>query len=196
MDQIKKLLALNVNDHTEKKNGLTYLSWSWAWAKMLELCPTATYEVAKNADGVPAFGNDKIGYMCYTKVTVDSITHEMWLPVMDHRNKTILQPNMFDINKTVMRCLTKNLAMFGLGLYVYSGEDLPEEEQQQPKPKATKQASQLITPEQAADLVTLITEANSDLAKVLAYYQLTKLEDMTTIVYAEAVKMLEKKRGA
>lgn len=124
----KQLYSLNVNEHTEKKNGLTYLSWAWAWAKILEVCPTATYEIIKDENGIPAFGNQELGYMCYTKVTIEGVTHEMWLPVMDFRNKAIKTPDMFDINKTVMRCLTKNLAMFGLGLYIYAGEDLPNEE--------------------------------------------------------------------
>lgn len=124
----KQLYSLNVNEHTEKKNGLTYLSWAWAWAKILEVCPSATYEIVKDENGIPAFGNQELGYMCYTKVTIENVTHEMWLPVMDFRNKAIKSPDMFDINKTVMRCLTKNLAMFGLGLYIYAGEDLPNEE--------------------------------------------------------------------
>lgn len=123
---IEQLLQLNVNEKTEKKNNLTYLSWAWAWAETLKACPTATYEIKKNEHGIPAFGNSDLGYMCYTSVTIDDITHEMWLPVMDNRNKAIKTPDMFDVNKTLMRCLTKNLAMFGLGLYIYSGEDLPE----------------------------------------------------------------------
>ncbi len=137
-----QLYNTNVNDKTEKKNGLTYLSWAWAWAKFKEVCPDAVYEVVK-FDGKPYVYDENLGYMCYTTVTTGGITHEMWLPVMDGANKsmkaqaykytdrygkekTVQAATMFDINKTIMRCLTKNLAMFGLGLYIYAGEDLPE----------------------------------------------------------------------
>lgn len=126
---INKLLELNVNDKTDKKNNLTYLSWAWAWAEFIKVYPESTYKIHKNEDSIPVFGNEHMGYMVYTSVTVEDITHEMWLPVMDYRNKAIKNPDMFDINKTVMRCLTKNLAMFGLGLYIYAGEDLPEQKE-------------------------------------------------------------------
>lgn len=129
-DNFNKLLSLNVNEYVEAKNGLNYLSWSYAWAEFKKIYPDATYEVIKFDNGdmvtLPYMYDEKTGYMCCTRVTADNITHEMWLPVMDNRNKAMLECTMFDINKTIMRCLTKNLAMFGLGLYIYAGEDLPE----------------------------------------------------------------------
>ena len=118
------LNAVNVNGKTEEKNGLTYLSWAWAWAEFVKLCPDATYEIVKY-NGLPYVHDPDTGYMVYTRVTAGGITHEMWLPVMDTSNKAMKVATMFDINKTIMRCLTKNLAMFGLGLYIYAGEDLP-----------------------------------------------------------------------
>lgn len=123
------LNGLNVNDVTEKKGGLTYLSWAWAWAEFKKICPDATYEVVKQENGLPYVVDPETGYMVFTRVTAAGITHEMWLPVMNHQNKALKPPaaDMFVINKTIMRCLTKNLAMFGLGLYIYAGEDLPEE---------------------------------------------------------------------
>jgi len=137
----EKLNGLNVNDKTEKKNGLTYLSWAWAWAEFKRACPDATYEVVK-FDGKPYVFDPETGYMVYTTVTAAGVTHEMWLPVMDGANNAmkdkpykiktrykeidVAAATMFDINKAIMRCLTKNLAMFGLGLYIYAGEDLPE----------------------------------------------------------------------
>ncbi len=143
MEKLNEVLALDVNGYASKKQGLTYLSWANAWKEFIKIYPKATYVIKKDAEGLPCFGNDKIGYVCYTEVTVDDITHEMWLPVMDNTNKSMktiaykyktrngekeVQPmTMFDVNKTVMRCLTKNLAMFGLGLYIYAGEDLPED---------------------------------------------------------------------
>lgn len=144
---VKQLLELNVNDRTEDKNGLTYLSWSWAWQEVLKKFPDATYEICKFENNLPYVYDEHTGYMVFTKVKINEVEREMWLPVMDGANKTMLDheytykvkgyngneiektvkaATMFDINKTIMRCLTKNLAMFGLGLYIYSGEDLPE----------------------------------------------------------------------
>lgn len=145
MEQLDTLLSLDVNKMTEKKSGLTYLSWANAWIEFLKVYPEATYTIKKDESGVPAFGNDKMGYVCYTEVTAGDITREMWLPVMNGANKAmktvpykyntkygdkdVEAMSMFDVNKTVMRCLTKNLAMFGLGLYIYAGEDLPTEQE-------------------------------------------------------------------
>jgi hypothetical protein len=139
MGKFEELYGLNVNDKTEKKGNLTYLSWAWAWAEFKKAYPDANYKIER-FDGTYCTGNEKIGYMVATQVSAGDQTHEMWLPVMDSRNATILAPKMTEINKTIMRCLTKNLAMFGLGLYIYAGEDLPEgEEQEQPKPVAKPQ---------------------------------------------------------
>ena len=126
MGKFEELYKLNVNDKTEKKGNLTYLSWAFAWAEFKKVYPDANYEI-QHFDGAYCTGNEKIGYMVNTKVTAGEQTYEMWLPVMDSRNNTILAPKMTEINKTIMRCLTKNLAMFGLGLYIYAGEDLPED---------------------------------------------------------------------
>lgn len=141
------LFYLDVNDHVEKKDTgrvtLSYLSWAWAWAEVKKHFEDATYEIVKDENGLPYFGDPRTGIMVYTRVTIGGITHEMWLPVMDSTNnamkfepyeiqtrygtKSIAAATMFDVNKTIMRCLVKNLAMFGLGLYIYAGEDLPEE---------------------------------------------------------------------
>ena len=125
MGKFEEVYAINVNDKTEKKGSLTYLSWAPAWAEFKKVYPDATYRINR-FDGAFCTGNEKMGYMVQTEVTAGERTYEMWLPVMDMRNNTILQPKMTEINKTIMRCLTKNLAMFGLGLYIYAGEDLPE----------------------------------------------------------------------
>ena len=177
----KKALETDVNGKTEKKNGLTYLSWSWAWAEFIKLYPSATYEIKKNVNGLPCFGDDKLGYMVYTAVTVDTITHEMWLPVMDFKNKSMLQPTTFDINKAVMRCLTKNLAMFGLGLYIYSGEDLPETEEI------------AINQIQIDSIVQLITETKTELKPFLDYFKIKEISELTATQAANGIKMLEKK---
>lgn len=146
---------INVNGHTEGRNGLTYLSWVWAVSEVMKKYPDMEYEVVK-FDGIPYVYDEKTGYMVYTKVTINGVTHEMWLPVMDSNNKamksepytyttkngekTVEAATMFDINKTIMRCLCKNLAMFGLGLYIYAGEDLPEAEKEEAKKTSEKEA--------------------------------------------------------
>lgn len=142
MNSFEKLYKIDVNAKTEKKNGLTYLSWAWAWAEVKKVYPEATYNIKKFEHNLPYVYDEDTGYMVFTDVTIDGLTHEMWLPVMDGNNKAmknrpytvrtrtreipVSAATMFDINKTIMRCLVKNLAMFGLGLYIYAGEDLPE----------------------------------------------------------------------
>jgi hypothetical protein len=122
------LSEINVNDKVEKKNNLTYLSWAWAWAEVKKRYPTATYRVYRNPETNRPFDFiEGVGYMVYTYVEIEGEELEMWLPVMDYRNKSMIDnATTFDINKTLMRCLVKNLAMFGLGHYIYAGEDLPE----------------------------------------------------------------------
>lgn len=129
-DIFKTLNAINVNENTEKKGNLTYLSWAWAWTKVKEVYPDANYKIKTYGElNKPYLYDEDLGYMVFTQVTIEDTTHEMWLPVMDFKNKAMMkgQATMFDINKTIMRCLTKNLGMFGLGLYIYAGEDLPAE---------------------------------------------------------------------
>ena len=121
------LSAVDVSSHTEKKGNLTYLSWAWAWAEVKKRFPSATYTIYRNPHNNQQWDyQEGVGYMCSTSVTIKGESLEMWLPVMDFRNKSMLSnATTFDINKTIMRCLTKNLAMFGLGHYIYAGEDLP-----------------------------------------------------------------------
>ena len=123
------LYAVNVNGHTEKKNGLNYLSWAWEWGEIKKRHPDATYTVYENADG---WNYHTDGRTCWVKtgVTVNGIEHIEYLPVMDYKNKSIPVENVtsFDVNKAIQRSLTKACARHGLGLYIYAGEDLPEEE--------------------------------------------------------------------
>lgn len=133
-----QLNSINVNDKTEKKNGLTYLSWAWAWGEVKKIFPSATYTIYENTlpNGyvVNYFTDGRTSYV-KTGVTIEGLEHIEELPVMDYRNKSILLENMtsFDVNKTIQRSLTKALARHGLGLYIYAGEDLPEEEQKTDK---------------------------------------------------------------
>jgi hypothetical protein len=147
------LSAINVNDKVEKKNGLTYLSWAWAWGEVKKVYPSASYRIIRDLNTGEIYTYSKtLGYMVMTEVEIEGEALEMWLPVMDGANKPMRSESytyqstkwengrkvsidknvdaadMFDINKTLMRCLTKNLAMFGLGHYIFAGEDLPEVE--------------------------------------------------------------------
>lgn len=122
------LSAVNVNGKTEKKGGLTYLSWAYAWGELKKLFPEAVYTVYENADGWNYFTDGRTAWV-KTGVTVNGIEHIEYLPVMDSRNKSIPVGNItsFDVNKAVQRSLTKAVARHGLGLYIYAGEDLPED---------------------------------------------------------------------
>ena len=145
-----ELYEIDVRDKVEQKNGLNYLSWAYAWAEVKKIDENASYEIKQFENNLPYVYDEHTGYMVFTIMTIKGITHSMFLPVMDGANKTMLayeytykvkkkekdgsvsiiektvQPaTMFDINKTLMRCLTKNIAMFGLGLKLYQGEDLP-----------------------------------------------------------------------
>lgn len=151
----------DVSNYTQDKQGLSYLSWADAWAEVQKEYPNASYEIQRFENNLPYVFDEKTGYMVFTSVTIEGQTHEMWLPVMDFRNNamkgepyqvktrkgsnTVASATMFDINKTIMRCLTKNLAMFGLGLYIFAGEDLPEE-----------QPAKQITPDQVKSLESVI----------------------------------------
>lgn len=132
---------IDVNMYKEERNGFNYLSWSDAWSIVKRKYPETSYEIM-TFDGLPYWYDERTGYMVSTTVTIEGITHQMWLPVMDSANhalksepytiKTkykeieIASCTMFDINKAIMRCLVKNLAMHGLGMYLYRGEDLPD----------------------------------------------------------------------
>ena len=123
------LNKINVNDKTEKKNGLTYLSWAWAWQEIKKADPTANYTIYENADGWNYHTDGRTAWV-KTGVTIDGIEHIEYLPVMDYKNKSIPLDKItsFDVNKAIQRSLTKACARHGLGLYIYAGEDLPEAE--------------------------------------------------------------------
>ena len=152
------LNAINVNDKTEEKNGLTYLSWAWAWQEVKKVDPKAYYTIYENADGWFYHTDGKTAWV-KTGVTVDGIEHIEYLPVMDFRNKSISVENItsFDVNKAIQRSLTKACARHGLGLYIYAGEDLPDTER--PKP--------MTDDEKKAEIKRLLQETNSDTVKFL-----------------------------
>ena len=121
------LSAINVNDKTEKKNGLTYLSWAWAWAEVKKLYPNIQRTVYENANGLNYFHDERTAWV-KVGITIEGLEHIDYLPIMDNRNKSIQLDNItsFDVNKAIQRSTAKALALHGLGLYIYAGEDLPE----------------------------------------------------------------------
>jgi hypothetical protein len=132
----KVLNALDVSAKVEKKNNLAYLSWAWAWGELKKLHPTATYTIYENKDGWFYHTDGKSGWV-KTGVTVESIEHIEYLPIMDFKNKSIPAESItsFDVNKAIQRSLTKAVARHGLGLYVYAGEDLPDNDNGEVKEK-------------------------------------------------------------
>ena len=147
------LNPINCNEHTEKKNGLTYLSWPWAWGIAKTYFPDANYTIYENADG---WNYHTDGRTCWVKtgVTIGGQEHIEYLPVMDTRNRSIPFDSVtsFDVNKAIQRSLTKALARHGLGLYIYAGEDLPDaaddEARAEAKPAPKKAARKPLTDDQ------------------------------------------------
>ena len=137
---MSELLKINVNDHLEKKGNLSYLSWAWAWAEVLKIDPAASWVAHEWADRPAMFLPDGSA-MVKVSVTVKGDTKLCVLPIMDNRNRAIQNPDAFAVNTAIMRCLAKAIAMHGLGLYIYAGEDLPEAEKKEPNPEVLAQIS-------------------------------------------------------
>lgn len=134
------LLSINVNEHTEKKGGLTYLSWAWAWAEVLKVDPQATWAVhtyGPQGSEQPCMWIGDTA-MVHTSVTINGLRRECMLPVMDNRNNAVKQPDSRKISDAIMRCMTKAISMHGLGLYIYAGEDLPMAEDAEPEQENVK----------------------------------------------------------
>lgn len=157
-----ELNRINVNDKTEQKNGLTYLSWAWAWGEVKKLFPDATYIIYENADGWNYHTDGRTAWV-KTGVTVNGIEHIEMLPVMDFKNRSIPidQITSFDVNKAIQRSLTKAVARHGLGLYIYAGEDLPEGEAE-PKGGFVTKAKPVDFFPTCADCGATITDAEHD----------------------------------
>ena len=140
MSVFQVLNSINCNEHTEQKNGLTYLSWAWAWQMVKQNFPDATYTIYENKDGLLFHTDGKTAWV-KTGVTINGLEHIEYLPVMDFKNKsiTIDQITSFEVNKAVQRSLTMACARHGLGLYIYAGEDLPDGDSKvTPAPRLTE----------------------------------------------------------
>jgi hypothetical protein len=197
---IANLLKLNVQDHVEKKNGLTYLSWAWAWAEALKADPTATFHVDtfQRADGTTIPYMEINGTaMVWVRTTLFGKEMTCMLPVMDHRNKPIQNPDAFQVNTAIMRCLTKCLAMHGLGLYIYAGEDLPEDDGvvPPPKPKAEKPPAKMAG-EAGRFQITVTTKpdaTNTDFINIVSEGAVVALEQATS--QAEVMQVFQVNRA-
>ena len=172
------LSPVDVSEHTEKKQNLTYLSWAWAWGVMCKHFPDTSYYFTYET-----FPDGTVEYVC--TVTVRHFGEEhcqtMWLPVMDHRNKAIQNPDSFARNTCKMRCLTKCLSMMGLGHYIYAGEDLPTVEPEK------------IDDKQQQLLHDLIVETSTDLEKFFMAFKIKSLADMPKERFDKALSALQKK---
>lgn len=199
------LQSINVNDKTETKNGLTYLSWAWAWGELKKIHPDATYTIYETPEGCFYFTD---GRTCWVKtgVTVNGIEHIEYLPVMDYRNKSIPkdQVTSFDVNKTIQRSLTKAVARHGLGLYIYAGEDLPgtkEEEEEKEKErafdkKAEQTAKQKINETKQKALLELCHHEDIDVDKLCKLYKVNSFGDMTEGMYSNIAQHMKEIKDA
>lgn len=159
------LNAINVSDKVEKKNGLSYLSWAYAWGELKKKHPNANYKIYEREDGCIYWTDEKT---CWVKVgvTVGEIEHIEYLPVMNNVNKSIPKENVtsFEVNKAIQRALTKAIARHGLGLYIYAGEDLPEEEN-------GKQAKKQVVNEPTKEQLEELRKLGGTIQKVAQYYK-------------------------
>lgn len=188
------LNSIDVGDKIEKKNGLSYLSWSFAWGELKKRHPDAIYTIYENADGLFYHTDGKTAWV-KTGVTVMGIEHVEYLPVMDHKNKSIPVDSITstDVNKAIQRSLTKAVARHGLGLYIYAGEDLPEDKKES-KPTTDKEMDDHLEKKISANDVKIIEKMveGKDALKtwVLQQCNVTKFEDMTNAQYGQAMRAL------
>ena len=196
------LSNINVSQHIERKGDFAYLSWPFAVAQLRLADPQATWET-KRFDGLP-YCKTETGFFVEVAVTVHSITLSQIHPVLDGKNRPIFEPNAFDINTSIQRCLVKAIALHGLGLYIYAGEDLPQAETAKheevvAKPKAsvsTLPTANTASTAQLRYIAKLIDETGTEVTKVLQYFNLKALSDLTTHTASRVIKSLEKNRRA
>jgi len=196
MDKIKSVFdtlnEINVNEHTEKKNNLTYLSWAWAWAEVKKKYPLANYTIYENKDGWNYFTDGKTAWV-KTGVTIEGLEHIEYLPVMDYKNQSIPLEKItsFDVNKAIQRSLTKAVARHGLGLYIYAGEDLPENASDEPKEGKPTNSPSADDLREKARLVAKCTELGISLDRLATYKGKDKAQ-LTNEDLAQAIEMKEK----
>ena len=193
----KKLYEINVNDHIEKKGQFSYLSWPYAVAQLRLADPSASWEV-KRFEGLPYLQTPS-GCFVEVAVAVQGVVLSQIHPVLDARNKVIELPSAFDINTSIQRCLVKAIALHGLGLYIYAGEDLPQGGQPAhedvSRPKVTAIAARAASVAQVRYIQRLLQETGTDAERVLAANNVAKLEELSSQAASEAIKGLERGRA-
>lgn len=210
------LAAINVNDHVEKKGGFSYLSWPFAVSQLRQFDPTATWDV-RRFDGLPFLVTDA-GVFVEVAVTVQGVTLSQIHPVLDGRNRPLMAPSAFDINTSIQRCLVKAIALHGLGLYIYAGEDLPQvaivasndpESVEVPvdtptrptlvsnrRPVKRADSGDRISKAQQTQIHKLALEVGISLDRVLAYFSVSALSEIAAVDFLRVIRSLEKKRAA
>lgn len=202
MNYFETLNAINVNDFTEKKGNLTYLSWAHAWKELKKKFPKSFYTVYQNDLEWNYFTDNKT---CWVKTGVTVITedgeaieHIEYLPVMDYKNNSIALEDVtsFDVNKAIQRSLTKAVARHGLGLYIYAGEDLPNEAEAtaEERKKQREFLEKKITQGHVDILKAIAAEVDTDLDKMCEHYKVERIEDMTGAMYGDALNKLKAKK--
>lgn len=177
------LSAINVNEHTEKKGKLTYLSWAWAFTELKNNFPESSIKIKK--EKIFADGTMEVRCEVTVKEGDQSTTQAMWLPVMDHRNQAIANPNARQINDARMRCVTKCLGLHGLGLYIYAGQELPEPE--------VENLKKPLTQKELGKLRKLLEATETDHEQILEHYEVKSLADLCHGQYENAISVLDKK---
>lgn len=179
------LSAVDVSEHVEQKGKLSYLSWAWAWGVMMDHYPNLTLEwdpTLYEPDGSATVG---------VWGDIDGVRRYMWLPVMNHKNDAIPNPTSRHISDARMRCMVKLFALYGLGHYIYAGEDIPSGDSN--RPAGDEPA---IGKEDLAALKALIEEVGADEAKFAKYLNVAALSELPAAHVPRARKALESKRKA
>jgi hypothetical protein len=172
-----ELRKVDVSKYVEKKNGLTYLSWAWAVDQLLQHDPAAQWEYAQPV----MFGHTM---MVFCTVNAFGVSRTAQLPVMNHRNQAVENPDSFQVNTAMQRCLAKAIALHGLGLYIYNGEDLPPSEE----------GDATLTEEDIGKIAELAEKVGSDVAKIAAFYKVESLNQIPRTQYGKIIATLNKKR--
>lgn len=217
INHFARLSEINVSAHIEKKGGFSYLSWPFAVAQLRMADPAASWEVRRFGD-LPYLATD-LGYFVEVAVTVQGVRLSQIHPVLDGRNRPILAPTSFDINTSIQRCLVKAIALHGLGLYIYAGEDLPSassvgsvgperaandakqpEDTAPPAPPATPRpqapSHKQISAQQQAAIKRLAAEVGVELTRVLSYFGVADISEIAVYDYLRVIRSLEKRRAA
>jgi hypothetical protein len=201
-----RLSAINISEHIERKAGYAYLSWPFAVAQLRLADPTSCWEV-RRFNGLPYLMTET-GFFVEVAVTVQGVTLSQVHPVLDGRNRVILAPTAFDINTSIQRALVKAIALHGLGLYIYAGEDLPQigtepaandaapraepVPARMPKPVA---GGKTISDAQQRTIQRLVTETGVELPRLLEFYGVHSLAEIGVADFLRVVRSLEKRRA-